>query len=108
MTQQTDQDLELAIANLAQEVRVGFANIDTKFANIDIKFANIDTKFADLRGDIRELKGDIKALDNKFEERTQGFGQRLNKSELLTNAIINTIVGGLLLALAKFLFFGKF
>jgi hypothetical protein len=85
--QTTDQDLRLAIANLTQDVKVGFA---------------------DIRGDIKELKGDIKALDNKFEERTKSFGQRLDKSELLTNAVVNTIVGGLLLALAKFLFFGKF
>jgi hypothetical protein len=94
MAQQTDQDLRIAISNLTQEVRLGFANVDTKFAEV--------------RGDIKELKGDIKALDNKFEERTQGLGQRLNKSELLTNAIINTVVGGLLLGIARLLFFGKF
>jgi uncharacterized protein YpuA (DUF1002 family) len=105
MAQQTDQDLRIAISNLAQEMRVGFANIDTKFANVD-------TKFSDLRGDIRELKGDIKALDNKFEERTKSFGQRLDAKELIVRSlaigITNALVGGLLLGIARLLFFGKF
>ncbi len=67
-------------------------------------FSNIDTKFA-------EVWGDIKALDSKFEERTKGFSQRLDGKELAQRNIFTgltvAIVGGLLLTLAKYLFFGS-
>jgi chromosome segregation ATPase len=77
MTQATDIDMrELKsaieansreIAQLATEMRVGFANVDTKFAGVDTKFAGVDTKLAEIRGEITEVRGDIKALDSKFE-----------------------------------------
>lgn len=128
-----------AIATLSQEMRIGFAQVDTKFANVDtklsdirgeikdfkasvdVKFANVDTKFAnvdtklsDLRGDIRELKSEAKSenriVDVKFEERTKSFGEKLVIRETVRNnigvGITNIVVGGALLALAKFLFFG--
>jgi chromosome segregation ATPase len=41
-----------AIADLGQEMRLGFANMETKFA---------------------ELRGEIKAIDTKFDERTQAI-----------------------------------
>jgi hypothetical protein len=80
----------LAIATLAAEMRLGFSNIDTKFA---------------------EVRGDIKILDSKFEERTKGFSQRLDGKELaqrnISTGLTVAIVGGLLLTLAKYLFFGS-
>ena len=76
-----------AITDLTLEMRLGFANVDTKFSDI---------------------RGDIKALESKFEERTKGFGQRLDGKELFQRnasvGLITTIVGGILLALAKVLF----
>jgi peptidoglycan hydrolase CwlO-like protein len=92
------------IADLAIEMRVGFANVDTKFANVD-------TKFADIKGDIRELRSDIKALDGKFEEKTKNLDQRLSSGEFISRGIAVgltvTVVGGLLLIFSKILFFGK-
>lgn len=123
MTQATDidmRDLKSAIeansrqiAELTTEMRVGFANVDAKFANVDTKFANVDTKFAnvdtklsDIRGEITEVRGDIKALDNKFDERTKGFAQRLDNKEFIIRSTIAAVLSGLLLTFTKFLFFG--
>jgi peptidoglycan hydrolase CwlO-like protein len=109
MTQATDTDIrELKsaiednnrqIAQLATEMRVGFANVDTKFANVD-------TKLAEVRGEIKEVRGDIKALDNKFDERTKGFAQRLDNKEFIIRSTIAALLSGLLLTFTKFLFFG--
>jgi Skp family chaperone for outer membrane proteins len=103
-----------AIADLTLEMRVGFANIDTKFANVDTKLAklegridNLETK---LEGEIKAVSSEIKALDTKFEERTKGMGQRLDGKELairnISTGLTVVTVGGLLLAFAKYLFFG--
>ncbi len=123
MTQATDVDMrELKsaieansrqISELTTELRVGFANIDSKFANVDTKFANVDTKFAnvdtklaDIRGEITEVRGDIKSLDSKFDERTKGFAQRLDNKEFIIRSTIAAVLSGLLLTFTKFLFFG--
>ncbi len=78
------------VAKLEQRMELGFANIETKFA---------------------EVRGDIKTLDSKFEERTKGFSQRLDGKELaqrnISTGLTVAIVGGLLLTLAKYLFFGS-
>jgi hypothetical protein len=70
-----------AIADLTIEMKVGFANVDTKLAKLDV-----------------------------FEERTKGLDRRLDGKELaqrgiLTGSIV-VVVGGLLLAIAKYLFLG--
>jgi Skp family chaperone for outer membrane proteins len=141
MTQATDIDMrELKsaieansreIAQLATEMRVGFANVDARFANVDarfaavdtkfaavdtklseikqemrVSFANVDTKFAEVRGEITEVRGDIKAFDSKFDERTKGFAQRLDNKEFIIRSTIAAILSGLLLTFTKFLFFG--
>jgi hypothetical protein len=57
------------------------------------------------------LTGKIENLSSIFEERTSSLGQKLDGKEALTKnistALINTIGGGLLLTLAKILFFGS-
>jgi hypothetical protein len=56
------------------------------------------------------IKGQINTLDTKFDERTKGLGQRLDGKELAQRNIFTgltvTIVGGILLTLGRFLFFG--
>jgi hypothetical protein len=116
MTQATDIDIrELKsaigangreIAQLATELRVGFANVEVRFANVDTKFANVDTKLAEIRGEITEVRGDIKAFDSKFDERTKGFAQRLDNKEFIIRSTIAAVLSGLLLTFTKFLFFG--
>jgi hypothetical protein len=82
-----------AIADLTLEMRVGFANVETRFAEVDVKFA--------------ELRGDIKSFDAKLT----GFDQRLSTGEMtrrgVTIGVTVTVVGGLLLTFGKILFFGK-
>jgi peptidoglycan hydrolase CwlO-like protein len=116
MTQATDTDIrELKsaiednnrqIAQLATEMRVGFANVDTKFANVDTKLAEVRGEITEVRGEIKEVRGDIKALDNKFDERTKGFAQRLDNKEFIIRSTIAAVLSGLLLTFTKFLFFG--
>jgi chromosome segregation ATPase len=75
-------DLTSSVTGLREEVRVGFEGI----------------------------KGQINTLDTKFDERTKGMGQRLDGKELAQRNIFTgltvTIVGGILLTLGRFLFFG--
>jgi acetaldehyde dehydrogenase (acetylating) len=75
-------DLTSSVTGLREEMRVGFEGI----------------------------KGQINTLDTKFDERTKGLGQRLDGKELATRNIFTgltvTIVGGILLTLGRFLFFG--
>jgi hypothetical protein len=96
------------IADLTVEMRTGFSGIREEMR---VGFANVDTKFADVKGDIRELRSDIKALDGKFEEKTKNLDQRMSSGEFITRGIAVgltvTVVGSLLLTFSKILFFGK-
>jgi uncharacterized protein YpuA (DUF1002 family) len=93
-----------AIADLTLEMRLGFSEIKGDIKQVEAKLTgridNVEAK----------LEGKIDALGEKFEERTKGLGQRLDGKELATRNISTgltvTIVGGTLLAFAKYLFFG--
>ncbi len=86
-------DLTNSIIGLREEMRVGFSDVKGLISNLDTK-----------------LSGQITNLDTKFEERTKGIGQRLDGKELAQRNIFTgltvTIVGGILLTLGRFLFFG--
>jgi chromosome segregation ATPase len=96
-----------AIADLTLEMRVGFANIDTKFAQVDTKLTKLEGQVNNVES---KLEGKIDALVEKFDERTKGLGTRLDGKELAQRNIFTgltvTIVGGILLTLGRFLFFG--
>jgi uncharacterized membrane protein len=96
-----------AINDLTLEMRVGFANIDTKFAQVDTKLTKLEGKIDNVES---KLEGKIDALVEKFDERTKGMGQRLDGKELAQRNIFTgltvTIVGGILLTLGRFLFLG--
>ena len=94
MTQATDTDireLKDLITGLREETRIGFTKLEGKIDHLDTK-----------------LTGRIDTLEAKFEERTKGFGLRLDGKELVqrnvTTGLTVAIVGGLLLALTKVLF----
>ena len=113
MTQATDTDIReiktaieantKVIESIAKSTEANTKSIADLTLEMRLGFANADTKFSDIRGD-------IKALDAKFEERTKGFGQRLDGKELaqrnISTGLTVAIVGGLLLTLAKYLFLG--
>lgn len=100
-----------AIADLTLEMRMGFGNVETKFTEVKGQITNLDTK---LDGKIdkveSKLSGAIDTLTGKFDERTKGLGTRLDGKELAQRNIFTgltvTIVGGILLTLGRFLFFG--
>jgi chromosome segregation ATPase len=100
-----------AIADLTLEMRMGFGNVETKFTEVKGQIGNLDTK---LSGQITNLEtkldGKIDTLSGKFDERTKGLGTRLDGKELAQRNIFTgltvTIVGGILLTLGRFLFFG--
>ena len=111
-----------AIADLTLEMRMGFSNVETKFTEVKGLISNLDTKLSGqitnletkLDGKIDTLEstlsGEIDTLTGKFDERTKGLGTRLDGKELAQRNIFTgltvTIVGGILLTLGRFLFFG--
>lgn len=111
-----------AIADLTLELRLGFGSVNTKFTEVSGQITNLDTRISGqittldtkLDGQINNaestLSGAIDTLTGKFDERTKGLGQRLDGKELAQRNIFTgltvTIVGGILLTLGRFLFFG--
>ncbi len=93
----TNTTLQKQITDLTLDVKVGFAKVETSFAKVE--------------GDIRELRSELKALDTKFDEKTKNLDQRITSREFISRGvavgITVTIVGGLLLAFGKIIFFGK-
>jgi hypothetical protein len=77
-TNKAISDLTASVSGLREEMRVGFANVDTKFA---------------------EVKGEIKALDTKLEERT-----RLGFWGFVFRAVMISLLTGTLLLFLKYLF----
>jgi hypothetical protein len=68
------------IADLALEMKVGFAEV---------------------KGDIKELRAELKGLDAKFEEKTKNLDQRITSKEFTIRGITVTLLGGILLAFGK-------
>jgi hypothetical protein len=107
LIQSLDRKMEAGFANVDRKMEAGFADVDRKFVEIDRKmelgFANVDLKLS-------KLEGRIDTIEAKFDERTKGFGLRLDGKELaqrnISAGLTVAIVGGLLLTLSKYLFFG--
>ena len=97
-------DLTSSVTGLREEMRVGCSGVQGQITNLDTKLSgqitNAETK----------LDGKIDTLTGKFDERTKGLGTRLDGKELAQRNIFTgltvTIVGGILLTLGRFLFFG--
>jgi chromosome segregation ATPase len=93
-----------AIADLTLEMRLGFGDVKGQIGNLDTKLSGQITNLES------KLEGKINSLDTKFDERSKGMGQRLDGKELAQRNIFTgitvLIVGGILLAFFKYLFFG--
>jgi hypothetical protein len=93
-----------AIADLTLEMRLGFGEVKGQITNLDTKLSGQITNAES------KLEGKINSLDTKFDERSKGMGQRLDGKELAQRNIFTgitvLIVGGVLLAFFKYLFFG--
>jgi chromosome segregation ATPase len=100
-----------AITDLTLEMRLGFGSVNAKFIEMSGQITNLDTKLSgEITNSKSTLSGEIDTLTGKFDERTKGLGQRLDGKELAQRNIFTgltvTIVGGILLTLGRFLFFG--
>ena len=97
-------DLTSSVTGLREEMRVGFSGVQGQITNLDTKLSGQITNTES------KLEGKINSLDTKFDERSKGMGQRLDGKELairnLSTGLTVTIVGGILLSLGRFLFFG--
>jgi cell division protein FtsL len=98
-------DLTTSVASLREEMRLGFAHVETKFAEVngEIKELRSDLKGeikelrSELKGEIKELRSELKGLDTKFDERTKlGFWGFILRGSVLT-AIVG--IGGLMLSI---------
>jgi Na+/phosphate symporter len=111
MATTTDTDLQQlkdSIADLVQEMRLGFSRLDKQ---IEVGFAKVETSFAKIEGDMKELRSEIKALDTEFDEKTKNLDQRITSEEFINREVsiglMVTIVGGILLVFGKALFFSN-
>ncbi len=107
MTTATDTDIQ----QIKDLITTSSAVIQKQLAQLEVGMAELKGEIreikAELKGDIRELRSDLKALDTKFDEKTKSLDQRITGREFTTRGITVTILGGLLLAFGKVLFFGK-
>ncbi|MCS6960870.1 MAG: hypothetical protein RMK91_12585 [Pseudanabaenaceae cyanobacterium SKYGB_i_bin29] len=88
-----DKKMELGLAEMNKKMEVGFAELRGEIAKVH----------AELKGEIQavrnELKGDIKTIEAKLD----GFDKRISNQEFITRSILATVLGGILLALGRFL-----
>jgi predicted nucleic acid-binding Zn-ribbon protein len=107
MTAATNTDLQ----QLKDLITTGNAAIQKQIADLAIQIVELKGEAreakAELKGDIRELRSKLKALDTKFEEKTKNLDLRITSREFTVRTITVGLIGGMLLAFSKFLFFGK-
>lgn len=82
MTQATDTDireLKDLLTGMREEMRIGFANVDTKFVEVDKK---IDLGFANVTTQITRLDGRIDNLETKIDGRFDTVNSKLNNIDI--------------------------
>jgi hypothetical protein len=82
----TIADLTTSVGGLREEMRLGFANVDTKFAKLEGKIDSID-------GRLIAVEGNLKGLD----ARLWGFG----------GTLLGAVLAALLTIFGRFLFAGS-
>jgi hypothetical protein len=111
MTTVTDTDLQqvkdlIITGNTAVQKQITDlgSRMDERFSKLEQR---VEVGFAEIKGDIKELRAELKGLDAKFEEKTKNLDQRITSKEFTIRGVTVTILGGILLAFGKLLFFGK-
>jgi hypothetical protein len=101
MTQATEtenRELKDLLTGMREEMRLGFANVDTKFAEVDKKielgFANVTTQITRLDGRIDILETKIEAKIDKLDVKIDNLEIRLdgkieNRFDLMTAKLNN-------------------
>ncbi|MCS6959323.1 MAG: hypothetical protein RMK91_04670 [Pseudanabaenaceae cyanobacterium SKYGB_i_bin29] len=113
ITNEQLKDLILGkFAELDKKMEVGFAELRGEIKEVRVQ---VDAVRAELKGEIQavrnELKGEIQAARNELkgdiktiEAKLDGFDKRISNQEFITRSIFATVLGGILLALGRFLF----
>jgi hypothetical protein len=100
MTTATDSDLQ----QVKDLITAGNAATQKQISDLAIQMLKLEQR---VEVGFTKLEGDIKNLDTKFDEKTKSLDQRITSKEFTIRGITVTILGGLLLAFGKLLFFGK-
>jgi uncharacterized protein Yka (UPF0111/DUF47 family) len=116
VTETEIRELRELVLSLREEMRVGFAQVDTKFSEIKNEIqrveAKTDTKFAELKS---ELKGEIQRVETKTDLQLSEIKGQINVIEERTKlgfwgfvgrSIIITLLGLLSGFAVKYFFFG--
>jgi hypothetical protein len=115
MTTATDTDLQQVKdlittlhAATQKQIADGNAAIQKQITDLAIQMVKLEQR---VEVGFAKLEGDIKNLDTKFDEKTKNLDLRITNKEFanrgVTVGLTVAVVGGLLLAFGKLLFFGK-
>jgi flagellar motility protein MotE (MotC chaperone) len=107
------KDLVAASSAATQkQIADSVAAVKKQVSDLAIQVAELreETK-AELKGNIRDVRSELKALETKFDEKTKNLDQRIANKEFINRCVavgmIATVVGDLLLAFGKLLFFAE-
>ncbi|PLS67851.1 MAG: hypothetical protein CV045_11215 [Cyanobacteria bacterium M5B4] len=86
-------------AELDKKMEVGFTELRGEIRNVHTELkGDIQALRNELKGDIKEVKGEIKTIEAKLD----GFDKRISYQEFASKGVFVTVLGGILLALARF------
>ena len=86
-------------AELDKKMEVGFTEVRGEIRNVHTELkGDIQALCNELKGDIKEVKGEIKTIEAKLD----GFEKRISYQEFASKGVFVTVLGGILLALARF------
>jgi hypothetical protein len=100
MTTAKDIDLQ----QVKDLITAGNAAIQKQITDLAIQIVKLEQR---VEVGFDKLQGYIKNLDTKFDEKTKNPDLRITSREFTVRTITVGLVGGMLLAFSKFLFFGE-
>lgn len=94
-----DKKMEVGFTELRGEIRNVHTELkgDIQALRNEVK-GDIEALRNELKGDIKEVKGEIKTIEAKLD----GFDKRISYQEFASKGVFVTVLGGILLALARF------
>jgi hypothetical protein len=89
------KELKDLVIGLREEMRVGFAQVDTKFAQMEAK---MNAQFTEVKGDIKVVDQRVVALDDKMT----GLDDRLKAQDAKFWTLVTIIIGSLAATVSTF------
>jgi chromosome segregation ATPase len=90
-------NIDTRFANVDRKIEVGFANVDTQFANVDTQFANVDTK-------LTEIKGDIGKIDTRLTIVETSITKLDNRLWAFIGLVVTSTLGTLFAVFVRYIF----